>query len=244
MSATEELRSGSGSDEHEGRVVDRLRAIDHLEVFGRDRFICRPEQWVHHSPSDRVQTRQCSRRETMPQSERVKRQKSPSCSTALLKRLHRFNIARKPADLGCIEVFVEEFAEHIQRKQVNVKWILEVSWSVGRQHNKPAAWPQYASDLGDMSLGVSEMLNDVRRTNPVERICSKRELSGISAHHAVDGDLSEAGCSEVIVKADHRSVISGKQLRFGTDAATDIETDTAADAVTDELVSCDVERDQ
>jgi hypothetical protein len=180
----------------------------------------------------------------MPQSERVKRQKSPSCSTAQFKRLHRFNVARKPVDFRSIEVFVEEFAEHVQRKQVNMEWILEVSWSVRRQHYKPAPRSQYASDLGDMSLGVSEMLNDVRRTHPVERICSKRKLSGISAHHAVDGGLSEAGCSEVIVKADHRSVVSGEQLRFGTDAASDIETDTAADAVADEVIPCNVERDQ
>ena len=180
----------------------------------------------------------------MPQSKWVKCQKSPSCSTALFKGLHRFNVARKPVDLRSIEVFVEEFAEHVQRKKVNMEWILEVSWSVRRQHNKPAAWSQYASDLGDMSLRVSEMLNDVRRTHPVERICSKWKLSGISAHHAFDGDLSEAGCSEVIVKADHRSVVSGEQPRFGTDAASDIETDTAADSVADEFIPRNVERDQ
>jgi hypothetical protein len=183
-------------------------------------------------------------RQMMAQAKRIECQKSPSCPSTLVEGLHCFGVTREPIDLYNVEIFVEELSEHVQRKQVDMEWVLKIGWGVRCQHDKSTPRSQDASNFGNMSLRVSEMFDDVRRTHPVERICLKRELSGVSTHRTIDDSLSEPGCSDVVVKADHRPISAGEQSRFGADTASDIKANATSDAFANELVSRNVERDQ
>ena len=151
------LRSSSGSDEHECRVTNRLGALDHLKVSRSDRFIGRPKQRVDHSPPYGMQACQRPYRQMMAQAKRVECQKSPSCPSTLVEGLHCFGVTCEPIDLYGVKIFVEELSEHVQRKQVDMEWVLKIGWGVRCQHDKSTPRSQDASNFGNMSLRVSEM---------------------------------------------------------------------------------------
>src|ERR1035441_1191465 len=130
-------------------------------------------------------------------------------------------------DRYIVEVTPEEGTQFGGLEQVDVKWVFEVGGSIRSEEEGSSVIGQHTGQLADVTLRIAEMLDEMRRTCPLEAPFRQAEGKGVHLTHRKAGTRpmrsGEGDCVGTVVNAHDRSIVGQETRRFETLPTPDIE---------------------